>query len=155
MVVVRPAEATAVDLFQIRPYMPAAPKPDPLTDPELPITESAVTAHDCSRQQVLRLRCGGPGPTGDGCLVSSGRGSTRSFAAVYGWASAARWARDVLGTWTCPECQMLPTWRTPFGLSPLGRNAAEAGADEACIIEDAHAAAGTPDQFVAALKAAA
>lgn len=151
----RPAEATASDLFQVRAYMPSPAGPDPLTDPEFPATESAVLAHGCSRQDVLRVRCGGPGPAGDGCPVTAGRGSTRSFAAVYGWASAGRWARDVFGTWTCPECQMLPTWRTPRGLSPLGRDAHEAGAGEACIIENTHAAAGTPAQFAAALKAVA
>jgi hypothetical protein len=148
-------DMTSVDVLRIAPYTPPAPVADPLFDPEFPVTESAVMAHDCGNQYVLRLRCGGPGPSGDGCLVSFGHGSTRSFAALYGWAMVSRWRRDAFRQWTCPECQMLPTYRTAAGLSPLGHDAHEAGEAEVFLAADVHEAAGTPGEFVQALKAAA
>jgi hypothetical protein len=146
-----PAQMTAQDLrcqSPVRPYLPELPKfvPNPLDDPEQAITEPRTPPGTsltivAGGWWALRLPCGGPGPLQADCPAWFGSGDDTSFTDLYTRAAAAGWQQDAFGVWTCPDCQMLPTWRTPYGVR-FAQHPGESAVRELGLINKVQAVSG-------------
>lgn len=92
-----------------RPYVPR-PEPDPLTAPDIPITETAVLGHLLSqspvREPVWLTHRASDLRIGIRCLCHREHVNTNAdtFHDLYASARGAGWQEDRFGTWRCPRC---------------------------------------------------